>query len=154
MSGVHPSHVTRMSDASTFDEICVNCGATDEVPGGFGALIYPCPNVPEQNPAPVTVLAWATVMAPLGDYWRRVASPRAIHEGWELFDCDGVLQIQGIDCPDDGDAGLAGGDAEAYQLCVTRALAGSKLHLLALFLDGRPSSVGDAKEVPRTLLEV
>lgn len=41
--GPHPSHVTRDSDASTFDEICVNCGATDQVPGGWGQLAEPCP---------------------------------------------------------------------------------------------------------------
>lgn len=40
---LHPSHVTRMSiDASSFDEICTLCGATDNVPGGWGALKYPC----------------------------------------------------------------------------------------------------------------
>jgi hypothetical protein len=39
-------HVTRLSDASTFDEICVNCGAKDEVPGGWGALGRGCPNEP------------------------------------------------------------------------------------------------------------
>lgn len=43
MNGPHESHVTRFSDASTFDEICVNCGATDEVPGGWGQLAYRCP---------------------------------------------------------------------------------------------------------------
>ncbi len=44
MSGLHPSHVTRISmDASTYDEICVNCGATDEVIGGWGRLALPCP---------------------------------------------------------------------------------------------------------------
>ena len=43
MPGPHPSHKTRFSDASTFDEICVNCGATDEVPGGWGNLALPCP---------------------------------------------------------------------------------------------------------------
>lgn len=32
---VHPSHKTRFSDASTFDEICVNCGATDAWGGGL-----------------------------------------------------------------------------------------------------------------------
>lgn len=48
MSGPHPSHVTRFSDASTFDEICVNCGATDQVPGGWGKLAYPCPNPKEK----------------------------------------------------------------------------------------------------------
>lgn len=41
--GLHPSHVTRFSDASTFDEICMNCGSTDEVPGGWGQLAKPCP---------------------------------------------------------------------------------------------------------------
>lgn len=39
----HPSHKTRFSDASTFDEICELCGATDEVPGGWGKLAGPCP---------------------------------------------------------------------------------------------------------------
>jgi hypothetical protein len=42
MSGPHHSHVTRYSDASTYDEICVNCGATDQVPGGWGKLVEPC----------------------------------------------------------------------------------------------------------------
>ena len=42
----HPSHVTRFSDASSFDEVCVNCGATDEVPGGWGKLAKPCPKPP------------------------------------------------------------------------------------------------------------
>lgn len=46
--GVHPSHKTRTSDASTYDEICVNCGATDQVPGGYGSLAYPCSN-PQPN---------------------------------------------------------------------------------------------------------
>ncbi len=43
---LHPSHVTRYSDASSFDEICTNCGATDMVPGGWGQLALPCPSVP------------------------------------------------------------------------------------------------------------
>jgi hypothetical protein len=39
----HPSHKTRFSfDASTFDVICELCGATDEVPGGWGLLAEPC----------------------------------------------------------------------------------------------------------------
>lgn len=41
---LHPSHVTRYSDASSFDEICINCGAHDEVPGGWGNLALPCSN--------------------------------------------------------------------------------------------------------------
>jgi hypothetical protein len=47
----HPSHVTRFSDASSFDEICVNCGATDQVPGGWGRLAHPCPNPPKVDEA-------------------------------------------------------------------------------------------------------
>lgn len=43
MAGCHPSHKTRSSDASTFDEVCVLCGATDRVPGGWGDLAFPCP---------------------------------------------------------------------------------------------------------------
>lgn len=45
--GLHPSHITRSSDASTFDEICVKCGATDQVPGGWGRLAEPCPKAGE-----------------------------------------------------------------------------------------------------------
>lgn len=42
---LHVSHVTRrISDASSFDEICVNCGSTDQVLGGWGRLALPCPN--------------------------------------------------------------------------------------------------------------
>lgn len=42
----HPSHVTRASDASTYDTICVNCGAHDQTPGGWGDLAKPCSKVP------------------------------------------------------------------------------------------------------------
>lgn len=49
MSGRHPSHKTRYSDASTFDEICDLCGATDQVPGGWGQLAYPCPGMKEYS---------------------------------------------------------------------------------------------------------
>jgi len=45
----YPSHVTRGSDASSFDEVCVHCGATDRSGGGWGALRYPCPYVAEQE---------------------------------------------------------------------------------------------------------
>lgn len=47
----HPSHVTRSSDASTFDEVCVNCGATDQVPGGWGKLAEPCPVAASPSPS-------------------------------------------------------------------------------------------------------
>lgn len=46
---LHPSHVTRVTiDASSYDEICVNCGETDIVPGGWGNLRLPCAK--EGNP--------------------------------------------------------------------------------------------------------
>ncbi len=38
---VHPTHRTRFSDASSYDEICELCGLTDQVPGGPGDLQYP-----------------------------------------------------------------------------------------------------------------
>ncbi|MBX4911420.1 hypothetical protein HJA82_29340 [Rhizobium bangladeshense] len=42
MSDLHPSHVTRPSDASSFDEVCTKCGATDIAGGGWGKLAEPC----------------------------------------------------------------------------------------------------------------
>lgn len=45
----HPSHETRFSDASTFDEICVNCGARDIAGGGWGELAYPCKHKPPRG---------------------------------------------------------------------------------------------------------
>lgn len=39
----HPSHKTRISlDASSYDEICILCGATDVAGYGWGTLKYPC----------------------------------------------------------------------------------------------------------------
>ena len=45
---LHPSHVTRISDASSFDEICMNCGHTDS-PATWGRLAYLCPNEPQEH---------------------------------------------------------------------------------------------------------
>lgn len=39
---VHSSHNTRISDASSFDEICENCGAHDTL-FSLGDLVKPCP---------------------------------------------------------------------------------------------------------------
>ena len=40
---IHESHkAVRSSDASTFDFICDDCGATDDVTGGWGTLRKPC----------------------------------------------------------------------------------------------------------------
>ncbi len=52
MDELHSSHTTRFSwGASSFDEICVNCGATDNALGGWGELAKPCPNQPKENQA-------------------------------------------------------------------------------------------------------
>ena len=40
----HPSHKTRFSDSSLYDEVCIHCGATDLTPGGWGKLAEPCPD--------------------------------------------------------------------------------------------------------------
>jgi hypothetical protein len=49
MSRMHPSHVTRSSDSSYYDEVCIHCGDTDIVPGGWGKLSNECPAEPEQH---------------------------------------------------------------------------------------------------------
>jgi hypothetical protein len=38
----HDSHNVRSSDASSFDVICINCGATDSAGDGWGDLRFPC----------------------------------------------------------------------------------------------------------------
>jgi hypothetical protein len=37
----HPSHNTRLSDSSLYDEVCSACGATDA--NGMADLSRPCP---------------------------------------------------------------------------------------------------------------
>ena len=51
VKGCHPTHVTRFSDASSYDEVCTNCGATDIAGGGWGKLGEPCPS-PQPNELP------------------------------------------------------------------------------------------------------
>ncbi|MDB5255003.1 MAG: hypothetical protein JWL92_379 [Candidatus Nomurabacteria bacterium] len=46
---LHPSHKTRFSDASSFDEICIHCGAHDILLGGWGQLALPCPKAPSKE---------------------------------------------------------------------------------------------------------
>ena len=41
------SHKTRISDASSYDEICVRCGTTDIAGAGWGGLAMPCPGSPD-----------------------------------------------------------------------------------------------------------
>lgn len=75
----HPSHVTRISDASTFDEVCTLCGATDVVPGGWGRLAEPCPKAAlaasrfeyHTTRGVGTVPKFASVSAPAAVAWVR-----------------------------------------------------------------------------------
>lgn len=41
-NGKHDSHATRSSDSSLYDEVCINCGATDIAGAGWGKLSQPC----------------------------------------------------------------------------------------------------------------
>ena len=45
---LHPSHVTRSSDAGSFDEICINCLNTDRT-DTWGRLALPCTNEPNEH---------------------------------------------------------------------------------------------------------
>lgn len=43
----HPSHKTRYSDSSIYDEVCIYCGATDA--SGDYDLKFPCPKAPKDE---------------------------------------------------------------------------------------------------------
>lgn len=46
MKDIHPSHETKLSDSSLYDERCVKCGASD---GRHDTRLFdPCPNTPQQ----------------------------------------------------------------------------------------------------------
>lgn len=101
---------------------------------------------------------WDIHMVSLEKPWTNEFDQLASKEGWSLFsvnggkeDYDGRYQIQAVDDPEAGDAKLSGNDGEAYALCCQKALAGSKMHMLALFLDGQPFE--SAVYVPRCLVE-
>lgn len=38
----HPTHKIRSSDASTYDMVCIVCGATDITGSGWGQLRFEC----------------------------------------------------------------------------------------------------------------
>jgi len=68
---LHPSHETRISDASSFDEICIHCGATDRL-GSWGALANPCPSKPEAQAGPAMTGREAITPEQLAE-WKRLA---------------------------------------------------------------------------------
>jgi len=93
---------------------------------------------------------WDRFMVELDQSWNEKFDHASKKEGWALFNHDGILQIQAIDNPEDDEGSLDHGDGEAYNLCVEKALAGSKMHALALLLDGRDAF---CVYVPKALLE-
>ena len=60
----------------------------------------------------------------------------AAREGWDVFECQGSKngspQIQSFDCPEEGDADIT--EEQAWELVLTKAIAGSLLHIRALAL--------------------
>lgn len=101
---------------------------------------------------PVEPVNWSDYMVPYSEYWRTVAGPQANQEGWDVFDTDGTLQIQKVDDAEDGHVQLTD-DGQAYQHCLLQALQGSRLHILALYLDGRLCDATEPILVPRNLIE-
>lgn len=84
--------------------------------------------------------------------WSKEDDELSKQEGWALFDCEGVCQIQALDEIDEDDGVyLEGRDGEAYDFVTKKALEGSKRHLLALYLDGR-KEMKDL-HIPRILAE-
>lgn len=97
--GPHPSHKTRGSDASTFDEICVNCGAHNEI-GGWGQLVYECPHPNGRPPAkPIEPVVAPVVKAekpwPPTDYNTPAYDARWIREKLKLPAGCPVTKVQG-----------------------------------------------------------
>lgn len=91
--------------------------------------------------------------------WPKTYDLAALREGWAFFNADGVMDIERIDEPevvkDDKDldflpAALESDDA-ARSLIVSKALGGSKMHALALLLDGRQINDDDEIWVPSEL---
>ncbi len=63
-------------------------------------------------------------------------SAQAIQEGWDLFECDGRLQLQMVDSPDDGSNPKFVCDADAIIFVANKAGRGSLYHFKALDLVG------------------
>src|SRR3954471_4735819 len=95
-------------------------------------------------------MVWEKNMIALGNHWMKRYDDASKDEGWALFDHDGTLQIQKVDDPEPGQGTLLGDDSEAYRLVCEKALQGSVMHVLALYLDGRSA---EKVEVPNILIE-
>lgn len=92
-------------------------------------------------------MSWNKFMQPLGTYWTEHCDAQAKAEGWALFEGDNQrIQIQRLD-----ESEQLSNDGQAYQLVCQKAFKGSKIHLLALYLDGQNTS--EEIYVPKFLVE-
>lgn len=67
--------------------------------------------------------------------WSAKMSRAARREGWDLFNHEGEVRIERFD---ENPHGFTRDD-QVVSHCIRRSLQGSRLHLLALYLEGRPS---------------
>ncbi len=88
----------------------------------------PIPTRPRTR-IPETVAAFETAV----EIWNRHTDGAMLHrdEGWEMFSCNGRLEIQR-----DDEACVFEYDEGAYNHVMTEALHGSPLHVLAIYLHG------------------
>jgi len=108
------------------------------------------------------------------ELWHDHGNDLANHEGWNLFTRDDNNQLEietiaewygpehGIDAPSDDAEGVDSfpRDDDAIEHIVAKASQGSRVHLLALYLDGRrfdqdtwvPMSLLDLTKIPATML--
>lgn len=108
----------------------------------------PAPADSAYYPLTVQRLDDGGVVGPAHQVWDQLGGDAAIAEGWYLghHTSMDVLLIMKLDNPDDWPAlaargvtePLFAGDSATVEHCVARAAAGSRLHQLALYLDGRP----------------
>lgn len=90
----HPTHITRLSDSSFYDEICVLCGATDGRTDD--RLERPCP----ENPLPPEDAALQAALAPFAAVGRNLHRDRdgdlCLYRA--AGDAEGAWTITGADC--------------------------------------------------------
>ena len=83
--------------------------------------------------------SWDKHMIKLDELWLKKYDDLSKSEGWALFDHDGIIQIQVLDELEEGQAFIEDRDGGAYEFVSEKSLSGSKMHILALYLDGRNS---------------
>ena len=84
--------------------------------------------------------------------WTVADRALASKEGWDLFDSsgseNGPVQIQSFDMPEEGEATLAGGDMEAWEIVWHGAARGIAHHVkaLAILADENPIELASIRK--------